>query len=261
MPWGPDIFSDIFARRDDRFTRLDPRLKLIAALITIGCIVLSKNFIFPFTIFIVCFIAMLAVRIPISLLALRMVSPLGIIGVLIIMQSAMTEGTRLWLLDLHFFKIYFSKEGLIHGLLLGVRALGAINVILFLSFVTPAHQIFRSLRCLHVPKGWVEIATLMYRYLFTLLDLVGDMTAAQRLRLGYLGLRRSLRSAGIVAGTIIIKSMDQAVHTHEAMMLRGYHGSLFFGSMPLMSYKDRCALAATGVLIIGLYLLCERRFA
>jgi cobalt/nickel transport system permease protein len=255
------IFTDLFARRDGVYTRLDPRLKILVASIAIACVVLSKNAVFPAIIFVACVAAMLAVRIPLSLLALRMASPLGIVGALIILQSVFTNGTHRWLIDLEFVKITFTREGLILGLLSGVRVFGAVSVVLFLSFVTPAHQIFRSLHWMRMPRGWVEIAILMYRYLFILLDLVADMTAAQRLRLGYRGWGRSLQSTAIVAGTVILRSVDQAVRTHEAMILRGYRGTIPFGPMPLFHRKDRWLLAAAGVFIVGLCLLCERSFA
>jgi cobalt/nickel transport system permease protein len=261
MGLSADIFSDIFARRDDVCTRLDPRLKILTALTAIVCVVASKNAVFPIIIFTACFAAMLAVRIPLSLMALRLASPLGIVGMLIILQSALTKGTTLWQLNLLFVNIPFSKEGLFIGLLAGARVLGAVSVILFLSFITPAHQIFRSLRWLRAPKGWVEIAILMYRYLFILLDLVADMTAAQRLRLGYRGWKRSLRSTSTVAGIVILRSVDQAVRTHEAMLLRGYNGVLPFGPMPGFRKKDRWCLAATAIVLIGLCLICQRSFA
>jgi cobalt/nickel transport system permease protein len=261
MSLSADIFSDIFARRDSVFTRLDPRLKILTALIAIGCVVASKNAVFPVIIFTGCFAGMVAVRIPLSLIALRLASPLGIVGTLIILQSALTKGMILWQVNLVFAKILFSKEGLLIGLLSGARVLGAVSVILFLSFITPAHQIFRSLHWLRVPKGWMEIAILMYRYLFTLLDLVADMTSAQRLRLGYRGWKRSLRSTAIVAGIVLLRSVDQATRTHDAMLLRGYNGVLPFGPMPLFQKKDRWRLVAASIVLVGISLLCQRSFA
>jgi len=261
MHLTPDIFSDIFTRRDNVFTRRDARLKMLVALITIGCVVLSKNPIFPSLVLLVCLSAILAVGIPPSLIAIRLASPLGLVGLLVILKSAFTSGTQLWHLDLSFGEMIFTKEGLLLGLLIGIRVLGAVSVVLLLSFVTPAHQIFRAMHWLRAPRGWVEIAILMYRYLFTLLDLVGDTTAAQKLRLGYRGLRRSLRSAGMVAGTIVLRSVDQAVRTHEAMILRGYQGILPFEPMPSLPYRESWVAGAVGILIVGFYVLCERSFA
>ena len=109
---------------------------------------------------------------------------------------------------------------------MGSRVLGSVSVVLLLSSVTPAHRIFHSLRWLGVPRGWVEIATLMYRYIFTLLDQTADVLAAQRVRLGYSGLKRSLVSLGVLTGAVIVQSLEQATRTYEAMSLRGYQGQI-----------------------------------
>jgi energy-coupling factor transporter transmembrane protein EcfT len=44
---------------------------------------------------------------------------------------------------------------------------------------------------------------------------------------------------GSVCGTVIIRSIEQAVRTHEAMVLRGYRHEIPFGPMPPLSAKDR----------------------
>ena len=105
---------------------------------------------------------------------------------------------------------------------------------LLFSLVTPAHRIFHALLWFRIPQGWVEIAMLMYRYIFSLLDDTADVAAAQRVRLGYNGTRRSLSSIGSLAGAVIIRSLDQAAHTHEAMSLRGYGGLIPFAPLPEM---------------------------
>lgn len=261
MHLNPDIFSDIIARQENICTRLDPRSKLVVALAVIACVILSKNVVFPLVVLIACLSAMIALRIPLAMIALRLASPLGIVGVLIVLKSVLTNGTQLWQLSLPFIGVTVTYEGVFLGLIIAARVLGAVSVVLLLSFVTPAHQIFSSIRWLRVPHGWVELAVLMYRYLFLLLDIVGDTTGAQRVRLGYRGLRRSLRSAGIVAGTIVLRSVDQAARTHEAMIMRGYRGTLHFEPMAALPQREGIAAGAAGTLVVVLFLLCERSFA
>jgi cobalt/nickel transport system permease protein len=142
-------------------------------------------------------------------------------------------------------------------LLMGSRVLGSVSVVLLLSSVTPAHRIFHSLRWLGVPRGWVEIAALMYRYTFTLLDQTADVLAAQRVRLGYSGLKRSLASLGVLAGAVIVQSMEQATRTYEAMSLRGYQGHMPFGPLPALSRKDLWTLGLVGAGVIGIQVVLE----
>ena len=83
-----------------------------------------------------------------------------------------------------------------------------------------------ALRWASVPHTWIEIAMLMYRYLHILFEQAASVVSAQSVRLGYSGLRRSFQSLGSLAGMVILRSLDQAEKSHEAMMARGYRGRL-----------------------------------
>ncbi len=128
---------------------------------------------------------------------------------------------------------------------------------LLLGSVTPAYKIFHALRWFRVPEGWVEIALLVYRYTLTLLEQTADIAAAQSARLGYSSVRRSISSVGVLAGTVITRSMDQAVRTYEAMMLRGYQGRLPFGPIPRMGRADMCVITVAVPMIILVYVIIE----
>ncbi|MCX6900420.1 MAG: cobalt ECF transporter T component CbiQ [Verrucomicrobia bacterium] len=246
------LFSDFFACRDNLLSRVDPRAKLLVATTAILCVILSTSPALPVTVFFLSVAATLALRIPTRLVALRLAAPLGIVAVLALLQSFTSGATPLWSVPLGAWKLTATREGVHAAALTASRVCGAVSVVLLLSLVTPAHRIFHALRWFRVPQGWVEIAMLMYRYTFTLLDLTADLTAAQQLRMGYAGAGRALTSMGAVCGTVIIRSVDQAVRTHEAMVLRGYRREIPFGPMPPLAARDCCV---TGLAVVALFLL------
>jgi cobalt/nickel transport system permease protein len=202
---------------------------------------------------------MLALRMPARLTLARLIAPVGIVAVLVVLQSFTLGTTVIRTVNLGPSQGAIKLEGLLHGLLMGSRVLGAVSTMLLLSSVTPAHSIFQALRWFRVSKSWVEIAMLMYRYTFVLLDHTADVAAAQRLRLGYSGARRALSSMGVLAGSVIVQSFDQASNTHQAMALRGYTGAMPYGPMPGMRKKDGWAMALTLIVVSGVYLALERR--
>ena len=165
-----ELFSDILAYRDNTLTRIDPRVKLVLAILAIIGVILSTGFAFPLAIFAASLAGMLAIRIPARLILVRLAAPLGIVLVVILLQSLLVGSTPLFSISLFGWKIGVMREGVLHGALLGTRVLGAVSVLLLLSSTTRAHQIFHALRWLGVPKGWVEVGMLMYRYIFMLLD-------------------------------------------------------------------------------------------
>jgi len=237
------LFSDIFARQDNRLARLDPRSKLAVAGGALLCLMGSGHPVLPLTLFACCAALTVAVGVPARQVAVRLAAPLAMAGTAVAL--------RWWL----------GAASLQSGGVLAGRVLGGVGVLLLLSAVTPAHQMFHALRALGMPRGWVEVALLMYRYTFILLDLVADMTAAQKVRLGYADIRRAWTSAGVVAGTVILRSVDQAVRSHEAMRVRGYRGEMPFGPLPGLGRRDWLAIVAAAILLGGAYWVLEWRLA
>jgi len=236
---------------------MDPRVKMIVALTLIVTVVLSKQAFFPLLAFVSCTAGMLWLRMPAKLVLLRLVMPMGIVLVLVVLQAFLTGATPVASFSLVGWKLVATEEGLMRGVLLGSRVLGAVSAMLLLSSVTPAYKIFGALRWFHVPEGWEEIALLVYRYTFVLLDQTADIAAAQRVRLGYSTLGRSLSSAGALAGTVVARSMDQAMRTYEAMTLRGYQGRLPMGPLPQIRVTDCWLMLAIPGTVAAAYLILE----
>jgi cobalt/nickel transport system permease protein len=101
------------------------------------------------------------------------------------------------------------------------------------------------------------VAILMYRYIFVLLDEAADMAEAQRVRLGWSKFSCALSSVGMLAGTVLVRSLDQATRTQEAMTLRGYNGSTPFAPLPPLARRDRLLLAALPLTVAALFCAME----
>jgi cobalt/nickel transport system permease protein len=244
-----DLFSDIFTYRDNALTRIDPRTKLVIALAALVAVVTAERPILPLLICGLCLGGVAALRIPAKLIAARLAAPLAIVTVLVALQTFVAGSTPIWSFTLAGWQLTAKAEGLRQGTLLGARVLGAVSVVLLLSVVTPAHRIFQALRRFGISRNWLEIAILMYRYIFVLMDRVANIAAAQKLRLGYTSRKRALRSFTALAGATIIHSFAQAERTNDAMRLRGYRGTMPFGPLPAVGARDRLILAVFLILI------------
>ena len=103
----------------------------------------------------------------------------------------------------------------------------------------------------------MEIAILMYRYIFVLMDRAVDLASAQRLRLGYTARGRALASLAALAGATVVHSFEQAGRTHDAMRLRGYQGTMPFGPLPALGSGNRRVIALFLITIAVAYGFCE----
>jgi cobalt/nickel transport system permease protein len=237
-----DLFSDIFTYRDNALTRIDPRVKLVIALVVLVAVLTAERIVLPLFVFGICLATVVVLRIPARLIAARLAAPLSIVAVLVVIQTFVTGTTPLFTIALGGWQFTAKAEGLRQGAFLGSRVLGAVSVVFLLSIVTPAHRIFQALRWFRSSRNWLEIAILMYRYIFVLMDRVSDLAAAQRLRLGYTARGRAMRSFTALAGATIIHSLEQSQRTHNAMRLRGYRGTMPFGPLPALGRRDKLIL-------------------
>lgn len=234
-----ELFSDIFTYRENRLTEVDPRAKLVVALAAILLVLISARLALPLLVAAAALATLAALRFPAGVVASRLSIPLGMVVVVFVLRLFTIPGALLFSVDLPGFALRATREGLATGALAALRIFAATSVLVLLGMVAPAHALFRALHWFRIPRGLVEIGLLMYRFIFVLLDIAADMATAQTLRLGYHGAARSLRSVGSLAGAVLVKSLDQAARTSEAMVLRGYTGTMPVGALPPMPRREQ----------------------
>ncbi len=250
-----ELFTDIFTIKPNRLSVIETRCKLLCALIAIMCVLFSESPLFPTILFAISMTATLMVGVPAKMALLRFVLPLVMATTLLIVKALLTGSTPMVVFDFYLFSLIFTLEGFTEGALIASRVLGALGVVHLLSVITPAHDIFRTALWLGLPREWVEVAMMMYRYIFELLDTVVEISSAQRTRLGYSTAWLGLNSAGTVAGSALVRSFDKAVATSEAMTARGYDGVIRFDPPEPVTSRDVMIAGATTLGIVSMFLL------
>jgi cobalt/nickel transport system permease protein len=252
------LFSDFFSRRDNSLRRLDVRVKMaISAMLF--CVVLGSTQVYlPLLLWCIAWIGLALLRIPLRIIFSRFLPSLLVAMVLLVFQALVTGHTPFYNGMIGSWTFTFKEEGVSLGLLQASRILGAVGVLLLLSSVTPAHELFLGLRWCRFPKVWVEIALMMYRYLFVCLEEASELLDAQRIRLGYGSSRTAILSAGSLVGAVMVRSIEQSERTHDAMVARGYSGEYPFGQLPAMKKGDLFVFVVAVVLTVSLYLCAEK---
>lgn len=253
-----NLFSDYFSRRDNRLRRLDVRVKLGLAVMSFAVVLGSTQPVLPLLVWMFSLSGMVILRIPVGIVVRRFLPSLMIALVILFVQSFLLGKTPVFSWTCGSWTLTVMREGLVVGFRIASHVLGAVGILLLLSSVTPAHELFLALRWCRLPAVWVEIAMLMYRYLFVCLDEASELVDAQRVRLGYAKLGTALSSAGGLIGAVLVRSIEQSFRTHEAMVARGYTGEYPFAVMPRMTRKSGFLLLA-GVGIIGLIFVVAER--
>lgn len=106
-----------------------------------------------------------------------------------------------------------------------LRAAVAITTTLALVASTGMPALCNAMNCLRVPRALTLQLWLLYRYLFVLGAEASRMDTARRLRAGAQP-RPNLATWAALLGQLLLRSVDRAQRLHQAMLARGFAGSL-----------------------------------
>lgn len=223
---------DALTQRDNVFTRMDARIKVVLSLAVIITIFAIPGIKFASGLLGVILAAMFSVRTPLRIVIGRVIAPLVLSSIVFLLLVFFQGGYPMFTLNILGLKLVGYQQGFDLGTMIMVRMLASVSLLLFLSVTTPVHEIGYALVYLRFPKVIVEILLLTYRYLFVLWDEGMRIRHAQVLRLGYHGGRgmnswkRSIQSTSTLMGMVFIRAYDRAENTFNAMQVRSYNGNL-----------------------------------
>ena len=118
-----------------------------------------------------------------------------------------------------------SPRGLELALLLALKTITVLTLVLVLWATAPWEVTLKAAHALRVPGLLVQLVALTYRYLFLLVEEVGRLRIALRVR-GYHNRANlhSYRTVGHIAGTLLVRSSERAERVGQAMRCRGFDG-------------------------------------
>ncbi len=226
-----EIFNEQF-KKDHLLSRVDARVKLGVSLLVLAMVLSYKGIVFPLLILCVSLAVCVRIKIPLKVFLLRFSEPVFIASVVILLKFLFSGQEAMFSIKISGVIITGHKDGLMDGLQIAGRILGAVSVVAVLGFSTPFTEIMAALSWLKVPKSFIEILMFAYRYIFVLLEDAMVIYNAQKNRLGYSGIRRGLSSFGTLTGSLVLKAFESSQNITTAMIQRGYDGN-----MPLMKHK------------------------
>jgi cobalt/nickel transport system permease protein len=106
------------------------------------------------------------------------------------------------------------------------RTISGMSCLFFLSLSTPMIELFSVLKATRFPDSFIEIAMMMYRYIFVFMEVAMGIKYAQTVRLGYKDFRTSFRSMGMLGTSLFIRAWEQGEKLYVSMNSRCYDGRL-----------------------------------
>jgi cobalt/nickel transport system permease protein len=240
-----ELFSEYF-KKDHLLSQVDARVKLGVSLFVLAMVLSYKGLAFPLLILGISLCLCIRMNIPFKVFLLRFSEPVFIASVVILIKFLFSGQEAMFSVKMWGITITGHKDGLMDGLQIGSRILGAVSVVALLGFSTPFTEFMAGLSWLKVPKGIIEISLFAYRYIFVLLEDAMVIYNAQKNRLGYSSVKKGLNSFGTLTGSLVIKALEHSQNITTAMIQRGYDGNI-----PMLKHRPfKLSEIAVSVLLI-----------
>lgn len=233
------VFSEKLAARDGLLQGMDPRMKTVCLLALLLAAALSRHPSVLAALYVLTVILAAASMIPVSYFIKRVWLFVPIFAGIIILPSlfnVVRDGDPLlviwdfgrevrlgpWSLGE---SLAITRQGLYGGIMLLLRVAVSVSLAVLLALTTRWSDLLKALRVFHVPRVFILILSMTYRYIYLLLTLATDMFTARRSRsVGTVRSGEERRFAAAGVGTLLGKSHALSEDVYEAMISRGYTG-------------------------------------
>jgi len=150
------------------------------------------------------------------------------------------------------FGLGITRQGLLAAATITIRVAASISLVMLVTLTTPWARLLAAVRALGVPRTFVLVLGMAYRYLYVLLAAVQDMYVARRARTvaGDRDARSGRTFVGATAGALFGKAHALADEVHQAMTSRGFRGDVRTLDRFHLAAADAVALLATATCIL-----------
>jgi cobalt/nickel transport system permease protein len=131
--------------------------------------------------------------------------------------------------------LFLSHDGFIRFISLGIKSWLSVIAAILLASTTSFTELLLAFRYLKIPQLLVAVFSLMWRYLFLMVEEVDRLTRARLSRSGKFPFSRTHTGGslawragvtGSMAGSLFIRSLERSERVYQAMLARGYDGEI-----------------------------------
>lgn len=253
------MFGEDTAALDGLLQRLDPRVKLVGLFLLIVAVGLVHHLVVLAAVYLVLLGLAAASRLPVGFFVKRVWLFVPIFTGVVVLPATLSVVTpgdivlQLW--TWHGSPEGITAPGLLGAALVVARVAASISLVVLVTVTTSWSRLLAGLQALGVPRMFVLIIAMAYRYVFLLLGTVTDMYTARKART--IGRQRHDGSARAFLGASVATVFGKAEHlseeVHQAMVARGYRGAAHTLSVFRLSRADVLAAVTALVAAVAIY--------
>jgi cobalt/nickel transport system permease protein len=250
--------SEELSRRKGLLQGLDPRAKLLSAIVLIVALSLTKDLRVLAIAYVLTLALACASRVDAGYFIKRvwLFIPIfaGVIALPMIFNVFMPGDPLLAVAP----GLFITKQGLAGAATFTMRVAVCVSAAVLLFLTTPRDSLFKSLRSVGVPKVYVMTLDMCYRYIFLFMDMMKDFYTARRSRtIKSMPVLEEQKWVGGRIGHMLARSIDIGERVHQAMVSRGFKGDVKLMDSFHMRAKDYAAVSTALVSGLALVLLSQ----
>jgi cobalt/nickel transport system permease protein len=249
------MFSEDVATQNGLLQRIDARVKLVSLMVLLVALGLVHNLEVLAAGYALTLVLAAASRLPVGFFIKRVWLFVPIFTGIVVLPATLSIVTHgdvvLQLWTWHGRPEGFTAQGLTSAALVVSRVATSISLVVLLTLTTPWIRLLAALRALGVPRIFILIIGMAYRYIFLLLGTVTDMYEARKARtVGAQAHDKAARSfLAASGGALFGKAHHLSEEVHQAMTARGYRGDA--QTLQAFRFTTRDAIAAVTVLALA----------
>nr|WP_243414592.1 cobalt ECF transporter T component CbiQ [Sporosalibacterium faouarense] len=210
----------------NRLRSTNPMLKTYIGLTLLILAILTETFYIHIVIILtmastVTVIARIPIKNYIKILFLPLTfAALSVIAILI--SFSKDDISYLWGFSISNIKVFITIESLRAARILFFRAFAALSSTLFIVLTTPMEQLIYVLKKHKIPRIFIEMSILIYRFIFIFLKESKEIYYAQELRFGYINLRNSYKSLSSLIVALFTRIMIRYEEMETALISKNF---------------------------------------
>jgi len=247
-----NLIKEKFSEGYSFFHKLDPRVKIIMALLFSVIVAVSDKYTLLIGALFFAVVGVIVARLRTKEVISRLLVVNSFIFLLWLMLPFTFPGKNIYILG----SLNISQEGIKYALLITIKSNSIILVGIALLSTSSIFNLVHALRHLHLPDKLVQLFFFTYRYIHTIHSEYTRLNNALKIR----GFKpqtnlHTYKTYAYLVGMMLVRSYDRSKRVYNAMLCRGFKGKFWTLNHFVFKKSD----LVTGIVmisgIIGLVLL------
>lgn len=209
----------------------NPMAKFYFAMGFLGIALINKNtYIFLFIIALMSLVTTYFAKINIKYYINMLLMPISFLtlSIIAVLFSISSDNLHfIYYLKVFNYYIGITEFSLQNSILLFLRAISSLTCAYFIALTIPINQLILVFKNIKLPKVFIEMVVLVYRFIFIFLEEAREIYVAQDMRFGYINIKNSYKSLSVLISILFIRVMSRYKDMTISLESKLYNGEFY----------------------------------